>query len=919
MIRMIQSTNSGHAKSYFNDALSRGDYYMDGQELSGRFHGKAAEKLGLSGAIEKSDFYRLCENINPKTGEKLTPRNKSNRTVGYDINFHCPKSVSILNALGDDKRVMEAFRASVNETMIEIEKDIKTRVRGDRAMDERTTRNLIWGEFVHLTARPVDGMPPDPHLHAHCFVLNTTWDEAESKFKAGQFRDIKRDMPYYQSMFQKTMADKLNAIGYETQSTEKAFEITAIPQKAIEVFSKRTDTIGRYAKEKGISDIYELDKLGARTRSKKEKGYSMTELRELWIDQVKDIKDERITGSDGKTTTTQSMKEKRISAPEKALTAEQCVDYALNHCFERYSVVQDRVLLSTAMQYGIRDCTVKTSDIKTAFENDKRIIRIEYRNTVQCTTKEVHFEEKKMIDLARKGKGIYRPIDREADKIEFHGLNNRQSRAVRQVLGGIDRVTIIQGKAGTGKTSLMREAVENIEKSGLKVFPFAPSSEAAKDVLRGEGFGNADTVARLLLDRELQSNIKGQVLWIDEAGLLSTKDMVGVLRIADENNARVVLSGDTRQHSSVQRGDALRILRNVGGIKVAGVNQIYRQKVEAYKNAVSDISEGKVASGFDRLDKMGAIVEKEPYELTSELAKDYLDCRESGKSALIIAPTHEQGEAVSDKIREELRNRKIIGEKDRPFERLKNKNLTEAQKQDVRNFKAGEAVQFHQNVKGIQRGSKLAVKDVSNDTVILADRDGKTIPLPLNKPECFDVYTVHELNLTQGDAVRITKNGFDKEGTRLDNGKVLEVKGFDRSGNIKAISANNPGGKEIILDKDFGNINHAYVMTSHASQGKTFDRVFIAQPSATFPATNTKQFYVSVSRGRESVKIYTDSKEDLLDHVQVSGDRLSATELQQMQTDKIADMVRVQKTKESFKEHNTDTLKPKDYGREPEI
>lgn len=64
----------------------------------------------------------------------------------------------------------------------------------------------------------------------------------------------------------------------------------------------------------------------------------------------------------------------------------------------------------------------------------------------------------------------------------------------------------------------MREAVKNIEQSGLKVFPFAPSSEAAKEVLRGEGFENADTVARLLLDKELQDSIKGQVLWIDEAG-----------------------------------------------------------------------------------------------------------------------------------------------------------------------------------------------------------------------------------------------------------------------------------------------------------------------------------------------------------------------------------------------------------------
>lgn len=914
---MIQSTNSGHAKSYFNDALSKGDYYMDDQELGGRFHGKVADKLGLTGAIEKSDFYRLCENINPKTGDKLTPRNKANRTVGYDINFHCPKSVSVLNALGNDKRVMEAFRSSVNETMIEIEKDIATRVRTDRTMEERTTGSMIWGEFVHQTARPVDGLPPDPHLHAHCFVLNATWDETENRIKAGQFRNIKRDMPYYQSMFQKTLADKLNEIGYETKVTDKAFEVTVIPEKAIDVFSKRTDAIGRYAKEKGITDKAELDKLGARTRSKKEKGYAMGELRELWLEQVKDIKDDTFTGTDGKTTTIVISKELDTAQHAKSLSAEQCIDYALEHCFERHSVVQDRILLSTALQYSIKDPSVRPSEIIKAFEADKRIIRVEHRNTMQCTTLEVHREEKKMIDLARKGKGIYLPIEPNAESIEFEGLNSQQSRAVRHVLEGIDRVTIIRGGAGTGKTTLMKEAVKNIEKKGLKVFTFAPSSEAAKEVLRNEGFESADTVARLFLDKNLQDSIKGQVLWIDEAGLLSTKDMVGVLKLAEEKKARVVLAGDTRQHTSIQRGDALRILRNVGGVKVAGVNRIYRQKVEDYKNAVLDISEGRISKGFERLNRMGSIIEIEPYKLTSELANDYLECRAGNKSALIIAPTHEQGEAVSDTIRQKLRTGKYIGENDRQYERLKNKNLTQAEKQDTRNFKTGEVIQFHQNVRGINRGSKCSVVEVSENNILIKKKDGEIAKLPINKPECFDVYTVHELKLAKGDIIRITKNGFDIDGSRLDNGKMVEIKGFDHSGNIKGVTVNSPNNKEIILDKNFGNINHGYVMTSHASQGKTVDQVFIAQPSATFPATNIKQFYVSVSRGRESVKIYTDSKEDLLDHIQISGDRLSATELQKIQKDKITDMVRVQNAKDDFKTQMKEIPKSKDYGREP--
>ncbi|MCY1234132.1 hypothetical protein D9M72_467040 [compost metagenome] len=81
------------------------------------------------------------------------------------------------------------------------------------------------------------------------------------------------------------------------------------------------------------------------------------------------------------------------------------------------------------------------------------------------------------------------------------------------------------------------------------------------------------------------------------------------------------------------------------------------------------------------------------------------------------------------------------------------------------------------------------------------------------------------------------------------------------------------------LDRDFGHIDHAHCVTSYASQGKTVDEVFIHQPSATFPATDSKQFYVSVSRGRDSVHIYTDDKIQLLEYASEAGDRQSALEL----------------------------------------
>jgi conjugative relaxase-like TrwC/TraI family protein len=90
MLRIIQNSHAAGAKSYYSTA----DYYCEGeQELSGRWRGQAADKLGLSGVVQKHDWDALCDGIHPQTRESLLLRRNDNRTVGYDFNFHVPKSV----------------------------------------------------------------------------------------------------------------------------------------------------------------------------------------------------------------------------------------------------------------------------------------------------------------------------------------------------------------------------------------------------------------------------------------------------------------------------------------------------------------------------------------------------------------------------------------------------------------------------------------------------------------------------------------------------------------------------------------------------------------------------------------------------------------------------------------------------------
>jgi len=128
--------------------------------------------------------------------------------------------------------------------------------------------------------------------------------------------------------------------------------------------------------------------------------------------------------------------------------------------------------------------------------------------------------------------------------------------------------------------------------------------------------GSADTVEKLLTDESLRRQVHGQVVWIDEAGLLSTRDMKRVFDLAASEGCRVVLAGDIKQHSAVARRDALRLLETEARMEFAELKQIRRQIHDDYREAVTAISEGDqrrrdgrtgLDAGIAKLDSMGAV------------------------------------------------------------------------------------------------------------------------------------------------------------------------------------------------------------------------------------------------------------------------------------------------------------------------
>jgi conjugative relaxase-like TrwC/TraI family protein len=923
MLRITPSkASASQVKNYFIKHSSPEMYYSEGQDFNGIWVGKGAARLGLSGSLQEGAFSRLCDNLHPLTGEQLTARMKENRRVGYDVNFHVPKSVSLAYFYSKDERIIQKIRQAAYETILKMQEDAAARVRkGDRNRDEdRKTAELVAAEFLHKTARPVGGFP-DPLLHVHMYVFNATYDSVEQKWKALQFGWVMEDAPDYEELFHQRVREGLQELGLKLEPTDYAFEIAGVERPLIEKFSRRTQQVHAEAARRGMTDAGEIDKLGALTRERKVQDVPVSELEPIWwarlspeerqvlesikatLEKTRECSPEgmaKVLGSQAELNpklaaamgdhggrrlgvdeqgrpmsmnrATWPVEPKTVAPVEPTKHDLKAVRYAVEHLFERQSVVSELQLIAEAFR-NWSDCPATLAGVTQAVK-DWPLLRVEREGRMLITTREVLEEEKRIAKLCREGRDKFSYINPNWE-IQNEQLTLQQRSAVQHVLHSPDFVTGISGKAGTGKTTLLREAENAIRAAGRRLMVFAPTAEAARDTLRNQGFEEADTVARLLTSSRLQQEAANAVWWIDEAGLMSCRSMDRLLALADTLNARVVLVGDAGQHHAVERGQAFDLLQKQGGLRVAEVSEIQRQRGE-YRAAVDLIARREYEAGLDALERMGAFCEiANQAERERALAKDYVDACERGEIVQVICPTHKEGRSLTRAIRQELKARGELGE-GRNCHILRNLSWTEAQKRDGRSYSPGLIVEVNRPTKGFAIGERLEVVQAGEDKVLARGREGLQ-EIPLSHPGAFNVFEREAIEICVGDKIRITANGRSADENPLTNGKCYRVQSITREGELRLDNG-------WYLDGSHAHIDHGYVTTSHVAQSKTVERVFVLQSAElSAGATDANQFYVSISRGRKGVKIYTDDIELLRENVSRVRERPMAMEVLQQE------------------------------------
>ena len=248
------------ARHYFQEHLTVGDYYTEGQHVPGHWFGHGAEQLGLSGVTRMGEFVRLCENLHPQTGQKLTLRHNttrtdigpdgqeqtnSNRRVFYDFTFSPAKSVSIAALAGDDSRIAEAHDQAVTEALRQLQSFAASRVRKKGEYTDRITGNIVAAVFRHETSRALD-----PHLHSHCILFNATFDPIEKQWKALQNYEMLAAQKFVLNVYYHELARSLVKCGYQIESKSRGdFEIKGVSPELVKKFSKRHDEIDQKTRE----------------------------------------------------------------------------------------------------------------------------------------------------------------------------------------------------------------------------------------------------------------------------------------------------------------------------------------------------------------------------------------------------------------------------------------------------------------------------------------------------------------------------------------------------------------------------------------------------------------------------------------------------------------------------------------------
>jgi conjugative relaxase-like TrwC/TraI family protein len=667
---------------YYLTAVARGDdgvegYYLARGEAPGRWLGRGAESLGLSGEVTGEQLRAVLDGRHPGTGEQLAGH-PARKVPGFDHTFRAPKSVSLMWALGDRvaaAEVVAAHDAAVDASIGYLQRAAGFTRRGAGGAETVPVDGFVAAAFRHRTSRA-----DDPLLHTHVLVANLARTTDDGMWRTLDSRKLfahaKTAGVLYQAHLRHELTRRLG-IGWQPVVNGHA-DIDGVDRHLIETFSRRRAAIVEHMATRGERSAAAAQTATLATRQSKTGHRSEAELREVWTHRAREaglqpgwshqllgqgrwerpelgplwqqlVVEEGLTASSSTFTRRDLLQQLAGQLPDGAPVGyiEQAADAILNH---------DTDLLVT-----LSPTRGHLTPVDVIRRSDGRVVPVD-PDERRYTTKGLLLTEQRAINraVARHDDGLALVDERVVEAAtRRRTLSVEQVAMVRRLASSGAGVEVVVGKAGTGKTYALDASREAWEGSGLQVTGVALAARAALELEESAGI-RSTTLAQLLGhldDHRAGSPLKpGSVLVVDEAGMIGTRQLARLLDHAEQQHVKVVLVGDPRQLPEIDAGGLFRALTTrLPAIELAD----NRRQAHTWEQAALDeLRHGNLDAALASYRQQGRIrTADRPEQLRDRLVEDWWHtAADDPPGSLMIALRRDD---VAD-LNHRARNRMIV-------------------------------------------------------------------------------------------------------------------------------------------------------------------------------------------------------------------------------------------------------------------
>jgi conjugative relaxase-like TrwC/TraI family protein len=683
---------------YAHTAAATAAYYTryltdaDGEQ-PGQWTGRQADLLGLAGEVTTEQLELLLEGRDPNTGTRLgyplldrvtTSGKVVHAVAGFDATLSAPKSLSVWWALSGDEGLPECHDVAVRAVVDWVERyGSTTRIRCDGRRLHPDSQGLTVAVFRQTTSR-LD----DPQLHSHV-VISAKVETDDGRWLALDARSLKGYQRALGGLYQSVLRAELTArygVVFEELANGQA-EIAGAPVELLERFSKRTAQVerafqgklaefhGREGRDPTAKERGALGREAAEDTRGHKSGHGVADLRSRWLTEADEV---GVTPASLRA----SIDRAALARPphRQQLVIEELIDGLgqRRSAWHRLDALQaicdvthpqpgvDGALWSTVLDRGVEGVLEHCIDLDPTETHNRR--RSSDGRSLWIEPSARHHTSDTV--LAQEEHVLLWAIDAQLDPprpsptVDTEGLDLLQSEAAASVAGD-DRLVLVVGPAGAGKTTMLSAAAHDLESHARLVFGVAPTAKAAR-VLETETGMTCDTVAKLVHewtrpDRPADPAWRlpaGTTLIVDEAGMLATGDLHTLTQLADLQRWRVVLVGDPRQLQAVGRGGMFaELCATARSVELETIHR-FRHEWEAAASLKLRHGDPDALAAYLAHDRIIAAPLAEHLE---RIAADWVDHHSQGRYTAITTTTNQHVHAINHAIQ---LHRRQLGELD---------------------------------------------------------------------------------------------------------------------------------------------------------------------------------------------------------------------------------------------------------------